>query len=96
MQFFIEKGLEPGLIHVTTDEEIQKYVQRGFPTLVAHVNKRSSKEYKNFRKAASSYLDFFTLVVVGDSNVEVPMNQVYIYARGEKIIYDGSDLSFRR
>lgn len=91
MQFFIEKGLEPGLIHVTSDEEIQSYVQRGFPTLVAHVNKRSSKEYKNYRKAASVYLDFFTLVVVGTANVEVPMNQVYTYARGEKIIYDGSD-----
>lgn len=35
------------------------------------------------------YLDFFTLVVVGTANVEVPMNQVYTYARGEKIIYDG-------
>lgn len=93
VQFFIEKGLEPGLIQVSSDEEIQSYVSRGFPTLVAHVNKKSAKEYKNYRKAASVFLDFYTLVVVGDAKVEVPMNQVYIYARGETIIYDGSALS---
>ena len=78
---------------MSSDEEIQSYVSRGFPTLVAHVNKKSAKEYKNYRKAASVLLDFYTLVVVGDAKVEVPMNQVYIYARGETIIYDGSALS---
>ena len=88
--FFIEKKLEPGLIIVKSDEEIQAALARGITTLVGHFEKKSAKEFKNYRKAASAFPDFLTLCVVGKANVEVPMNTVYLYAQGEKRVYDES------
>ena len=90
ISFFIEKRLEPGLILVNSDKEVEDAVARGIPTLVGHFEKKSSKEFKNFRKAASAFSEYITLCVVGEANVEIPMNTVYIYANGEKKVYDDS------
>ena len=91
--FFIEKKLEPGLVIVKSDEEIQAALARGITTLVGHFEKKSSKEFKNYRKAASAFQDFLTLCVVGKANVEIPMNTVYLYAQGEKRVYNESGLA---
>ena len=90
ISFFIEKKLEPGLILVKSDKEIEDAVARGIPTLVGHFEKKSSKEFKNYKKAASAFSEYITLCVVGEANVEIPMNTVYIYANGEKKVYNDS------
>ena len=90
ISFFIEKKLEPGLILVNSDKEIEDAVARGMPTLVGHFEKRSSKEFKNYRKAASAFSEYITLCAVGEANVDIPMNTVHIYANGEKIVYNDS------
>ena len=90
IELFMEKSMNPELVVVKTDAEIEAQVERGFPVVVGHFNKKSSKEYKNFRKACSVFNDYITLVVVGDnSDVTIPMNQVDIYADGVKRSYDG-------
>ena len=76
----------------TVDEEIQAALARGITTVVGHFEKKSAKEFKNYRKAASAFPDFLTLCVVGKANVEVPMNTVYLYTQGEKRVYDESGL----
>ena len=82
--------MEPGLILIHSDKEIEDAVAREIPTIVGHFDKKSSKEYKNYRKAASAFTEYITLCVVGEADVEIPMNTIYIYADGEKRVYNES------
>ena len=86
----MEKGIKPDIIQVSTQEEIDAQVARGFPVLVGHFQKRSLKEYKNYQKAAKSFSGYITLGVIGDADVEVPMNSIYIYSNGVKKEYNES------
>lgn len=84
----MEKFIHPDVVLVTKESEIQAQIERGFPVVVGHFNKKSSKEYKNYRKACSVFTDYITLAVIGEnSDVSVPMNQVDIYADGVKRTY---------
>ena len=84
----MEKRINPDVILVKTEAEIQAQIERGYPVVVGHFHKRSSKEFKNYRKACTAFLDFITLAVIGDNNdVSIPMNEVNIYADGEKRVY---------
>ena len=86
--FFIEKKLFPGLMIAKTQKDIDQSVARGFVTLVGHFEKKSSKEYKNYKKACQAFPDYITLAVVGDAEVDVPMNTVYVYTHGEVRVYN--------
>ena len=77
----MEKRINPDVILVKTEAEIQAQIERGYPVVVGHFHKRSSKEFKNYRKACTAFLDFITLAVIGDNN------DVNIYADGEKRVY---------
>ena len=95
VSFFIEKRLHPDLIMVTTQAEIDAQVARGIPVLVGHFAKRSSKEFKNYRKAANAFVDYITLGVIGDAEVDTPLNQVDVYTAGEKRSYAESAFAGR-
>lgn len=94
VSFFIEKRLHPDLIMVTTQAEVDAQVARGIPVFVGHFAKRSSKEFKNYRKAANAFVDYITLGVIGDAAVDTPLNQVDVYTAGEKRSY--ADSAFHR
>lgn len=89
----MEKKLHPDLVMVTTQKEIDDQLSRGFPVLVGHFEKRSSKEFKNYSKAAKFFTNYVTLGVIGDAEVDVPLGQVDIYTNGEKRSYAGSESS---
>lgn len=85
----MEKKLFPGLMISKTQRDIDNSVERGFVTLVGHFEKKSSKNYKNYKKACLAFPDYITLAVVGEAEVDVPMDTVYIYTHGEVRVYDG-------
>ena len=89
IELFMEKKLHPDLVMVTTQKEIDDQLSRGFPVLVGHFEKRSSKEFKNYSKAAKFFTNYVTLGVIGDAEVDVPLGQVDIYTNGEKRSYAG-------
>lgn len=89
VELFMEKSIHPDVVMVKSDAEIQAQVDRGFPVVAGHFQKKSAKEFKNFRKACSVFTDYITLAVIGEnSDVSIPMNQVDIYADGVKRIYN--------
>lgn len=84
----MEKNIHPDVVIVSSDAEIQEQIDRGYPVIVGHFNKRSSKEFKNYRKACSVFLEYITLAVIGENSaVSTPMNTVDIYADGMKRSY---------